>query len=165
MIPKTKAPPQGRSPPEKGSDRARPAREYPAHSKSRLTRRLGRLSPPYRTRGKTGLSSGLDKYYGCNPRQLTANILTLIRACVMRFGMRLGYDWRMDTIRFTSNTPKSKPGDWPRCEVHRKRDGQPCRARALANGRCKHHGELSVGPRIPAGKVRAVANLKQCQNT
>ncbi|HEX2242376.1 MAG TPA: HGGxSTG domain-containing protein [Gammaproteobacteria bacterium] len=75
--------------------------------------------------------------------------------------MHLWYDWRTDTIRFTTKTPKAKRGDWPRCGAHRKRDGQACQARALANGRCKYHGGLSTGPKTAAGKARALANLQQ----
>jgi hypothetical protein len=75
--------------------------------------------------------------------------------------MSLWYDWRTDTIRFTTKMPKSTRGDWDTCGVHRKRDGQPCQGRALDNGRCKYHGGLSTGPRTRRGKARALANLKQ----
>ncbi|HKF94498.1 MAG TPA: HGGxSTG domain-containing protein [Gammaproteobacteria bacterium] len=75
--------------------------------------------------------------------------------------MSLGYDWCTDTIGYTPKTPRAKRGDWPRCRAHCQRDGQPCQARTLANGRCKYHGGLSTGPRTPAGKARALANLKQ----
>lgn len=58
---------------------------------------------------------------------------------------------------------KSKPfrGDWCRCGAKTKRMGLPCRARAMANGRCKYHGGLSTGPKTLEGKARALANLKQ----
>ncbi len=82
-------------------------------------------------------------------------------ACVMRYGMRLRCDWRTGNIRFMMKTPRAKRDDWPRCGAHRKRDGQGCRARALANGRCKYHGGLSTGPKTLKGKARALTNLKQ----
>jgi hypothetical protein len=41
------------------------------------------------------------------------------------------------------------------CGAHARSTGQPCRAQALANGRCKNHGGLSTGPRTPEGR-RAV---------
>ncbi|MCK4870022.1 MAG: hypothetical protein KAS93_02820 [Gammaproteobacteria bacterium] len=55
-------------------------------------------------------------------------------------------------------------GAWRRCGAKTKRTGLPCRARALANGRCKYHGGLSTGPKTPEGKARALANLKQYRN-
>lgn len=42
----------------------------------------------------------------------------------------------------------------------RTRAGQPCRRTDLAeNGRCSFHGGASTGPKTPAGKDRARANL------
>jgi hypothetical protein len=79
--------------------------------------------------------------------------------------MSLWYDWRTDTVRFTTKTPKSKRGDWPRCKALRKRDGQACQAGALANSRCKYYGGLATGPRTQQGRARALANLKQLHNT
>src|SRR4030095_6651540 len=35
------------------------------------------------------------------------------------------------------------------CGARRKRDGQPCIAKPLANGRCKFHGGMSTGPKTP----------------
>ena len=37
--------------------------------------------------------------------------------------------------------------------------GRPCRALAMANGRCVRHGSKSTGPRSPEGKARSAANL------
>jgi hypothetical protein len=48
-----------------------------------------------------------------------------------------------------------------RCGARRKRDGQPCLAKPLANSRCKLHGGMSTGPKTAEGRVRALANLKQ----
>lgn len=66
-------------------------------------------------------------------------------------------------LRAAGVTPpvaSSKPKT-PRCGARRKRDGEPCQAAALRNGRCRFHGGLSAGPTTPAGKVRALGNLKQ----
>lgn len=68
----------------------------------------------------------------------------------------LWYEWRTGTVRFSDKNPRPQRGDWPRCGAHCKGTGQPCRARALANGRCKYHGGLSTGPKTPAGKTRAI---------
>ena len=35
------------------------------------------------------------------------------------------------------------------------RQGTPCKAKALKNGRCKNHGGLSTGPRTLEGKERS----------
>ena len=48
-----------------------------------------------------------------------------------------------------------------RCGAKRKRDGTPCAAKPLADGRCKLHGGKSTGPKTAEGRVRALANLKQ----
>src|SRR5215204_862524 len=37
----------------------------------------------------------------------------------------------------------------PRCGARRKSDGQPCEQAAMPNGRCRHHGGMSTGPRTP----------------
>jgi hypothetical protein len=42
----------------------------------------------------------------------------------------------------------------PRCGA-RRRDGQPCRAPAMPNGRCRMHGGPSTGPRTPEGLERS----------
>jgi hypothetical protein len=38
------------------------------------------------------------------------------------------------------------------CGAHARSIGQPCKAKALANGRCKNHGGLSTGPRTLEGR-------------
>ncbi|WP_422125161.1 HGGxSTG domain-containing protein [Sneathiella chungangensis] len=40
------------------------------------------------------------------------------------------------------------------------RQGTPCRAKALKNGRCRNHGGLSTGPKTLEGKERSLAALK-----
>nr|WP_084112971.1 HGGxSTG domain-containing protein [Belnapia moabensis] len=41
----------------------------------------------------------------------------------------------------------------PRCGA-KTRSGQPCRAPAMSNGRCRMHGGASTGPRTPEGLAR-----------
>ncbi len=47
-----------------------------------------------------------------------------------------------------------------RCRATTRR-GTACQRKALKNGRCPNHGGMSTGPRTPAGRRRALANLKQ----
>jgi hypothetical protein len=64
--------------------------------------------------------------------------------------------------RLGSPFPLDKPKPRkPRCGARRKTDGEPCEARALENGRCRHHGGLSTGPKTPEGRAQALANLRQ----
>ena len=48
-----------------------------------------------------------------------------------------------------------------RCGAFARSTGEPCKRKALANGRCKNHGGMSTGPKTQEGKARALANLKQ----
>ena len=41
-----------------------------------------------------------------------------------------------------------------RCGAYARSTGQPCQAKALANGRCRNHGGLSTGPTSEAGRKR-----------
>jgi hypothetical protein len=43
------------------------------------------------------------------------------------------------------------------------RQGRPCIATALANGRCRIHGGLSTGARTPEGRAKSLSKLKQFQ--
>ncbi len=52
-----------------------------------------------------------------------------------------------------------------RCGARRKRDGEPCEAAALHNGRCRYHGGLSTGPKTPDGRAVALANLRQYRSS
>jgi hypothetical protein len=38
------------------------------------------------------------------------------------------------------------------CGAHARSTGKPCRAKALANGRCKNHGGMSTGPKTTEGR-------------
>ncbi len=59
-----------------------------------------------------------------------------------------------ESNRLARNTPMR--GE--RCEA-RTRKGNPCRCKAMANGRCKLHGGASTGPTSMEGKLRALQNL------
>jgi len=50
------------------------------------------------------------------------------------------------------------------CGAARKYDGNPCQAKALANGRCKYHGGMSTGAKTLDGKIKAYSKLKQFQS-
>lgn len=39
-----------------------------------------------------------------------------------------------------------------KCGAYARSTGQPCKAKALANGRCKNHGGMSTGPKTLAGR-------------
>ena len=43
-----------------------------------------------------------------------------------------------------------------KCGAYARSTGNPCQAKALANGRCRNHGGLSIGPRTVEGK-KAIA--------
>jgi len=43
-----------------------------------------------------------------------------------------------------------------KCGAHARSTGLPCQAKALTNGRCKHHGGLSTGPKTLEGR-RAIS--------
>ena len=40
----------------------------------------------------------------------------------------------------------------PKCGAYARSTGSPCKAQALSNGRCKHHGGMSTGPKTPEGR-------------
>jgi len=49
-----------------------------------------------------------------------------------------------------------------KCGAHARSTGQPCKAKALANGRCKNHGGMSTGPKTLEGrKAVALATAKR----
>lgn len=47
------------------------------------------------------------------------------------------------------------------CAAYARSTGQPCRAQALANGRCRCHGGLSTGPKTPEGRRAIAEALRQ----
>ena len=55
-----------------------------------------------------------------------------------------------------NGNPRGDPNAAPRCGA-RTRAGCPCRAPAMANGRCRMHGGRSTGPNTPEGLARLTA--------
>lgn len=39
-----------------------------------------------------------------------------------------------------------------KCEAYARTTGNPCKAKAMTNGRCKNHGGMSTGPKTPEGR-------------
>ena len=68
-------------------------------------------------------------------------------------------DWQQ-RIKRKSVGPKRKRNR-PRCGAYARSAGHPCKAQALANGRCRNHGGMSTGPKTAEGKAKSLANLKQ----
>lgn len=50
------------------------------------------------------------------------------------------------------------PGE--KCGAHARTTGEPCKAPAGPNGRCKLHGGKSTGPRTEQGLARTLAAMK-----
>ena len=48
-----------------------------------------------------------------------------------------------------------------RCGAYARSTEAPCRAKGLANGRCRNHGGLSTGPKTPEGKAKIAEATKQ----
>ena len=48
-----------------------------------------------------------------------------------------------------------------KCGAYARSTGQPCQAKALANGRCKNHGGMSTGPKTPAGRQAIAKATRQ----
>jgi hypothetical protein len=46
------------------------------------------------------------------------------------------------------------------CGAYARSTEAPCRAKGLANGRCRNHGGLSTGPKTPEGKSRIAEATK-----
>ena len=55
--------------------------------------------------------------------------------------------------RLRHGNPSGNPHAAPRCGA-RNRAGEPCRAPAMSNGRCRCHGGKSTGPRTQQGLQR-----------
>ncbi|MEE9402403.1 MAG: HGGxSTG domain-containing protein [Desulfobacteria bacterium] len=63
-------------------------------------------------------------------------------------------------VLLKNGNPQGNPMNAPRCGA-KTRSGTPCKAPAMANGRCRMHGGKSTGPRTPEGLGRSrKANLK-----
>ena len=48
-----------------------------------------------------------------------------------------------------------------KCQAYARTTGNPCQAKALANGRCKNHGGMSTGPKTPAGRQAIAQATRQ----
>jgi len=46
------------------------------------------------------------------------------------------------------------------CGAHARSSGRPCRAMAMANGRCKLHGGKSTGPKTEEGRKRCAEAVR-----
>jgi len=57
-------------------------------------------------------------------------------------------------ILLNNGNPQGNPMNAPRCGA-KTRKGTPCKAPAMANGRCRMHGGKSTGPRTPEGLERS----------
>jgi len=74
------------------------------------------------------------------------------------------YLTREEALRFVVRQNKAyrnvpTPGE--RCGAFARTTGNPCRRKALSNGRCPNHGGLSTGPKTPEGRAKALSKLKQ----
>ncbi len=47
------------------------------------------------------------------------------------------------------------------CGAYARSTDQPCRAKALPNGRCKNHGGMSTGPRTSEGRQAVAQATRQ----
>ncbi len=61
---------------------------------------------------------------------------------------------RKSLFLLKNGNPQGNPMNAPRCGA-KTRKGTPCRAPAMANGRCRMHGGKSTGPRTPEGLERS----------
>ena len=48
-----------------------------------------------------------------------------------------------------------------KCQAYARTTGNPCQAKALANGRCKNHGGMSTGPNTPEGRQAIAQATRQ----
>ena len=57
-------------------------------------------------------------------------------------------------VLLKNGNPQGNPMNAPHCGA-KTRKGTPCKAPAMANGRCRMHGGKSTGPRTPEGLERS----------
>ena len=60
----------------------------------------------------------------------------------------------------STNAMKTK-GLGGRCCAHARSTGNPCKAKAMPNGRCKNHGGMSTGPKTPEGRQAITEATRQ----
>ena len=51
--------------------------------------------------------------------------------------------------------------NFQRCGAFARSTGQPCKAKALTNCRCKNHGGMSTGPKTPEGRQAIADSTRQ----
>ncbi len=83
-------------------------------------------------------------------------------ATALRCGWVSNYRAAVARIVAANKRARNTPLKDERCGAHARTTGCPCRAKALANGRCKNHGGLSTGPKTAEGKKKSAANLRRC---
>ena len=81
----------------------------------------------------------------------------------LRFWMAFGGMSRREATRHLAKLRREAmripmPGEV--CGAHARTTGQPCKAPAGPNGRCKLHGGLSTGPTSVDGKARTLEALQ-----
>lgn len=58
---------------------------------------------------------------------------------------------KKDSRWWLSHTGGKPPS--PRCGAHARSTGEPCKAKAMENGKCRIHGGLSTGAKTEEGKA------------
>lgn len=53
-----------------------------------------------------------------------------------------------------------RPSKKIECGAYARSTGEPCKAKALSNGKCRLHGGLSTGAKTPEGRLKSLMNLK-----
>lgn len=75
----------------------------------------------------------------------------------------MGDELKPEATATRRGVPADYAGDDPALCNARTKTGRPCRAVALAHGRCKWHGGLSTGPKTPEGKAKVTLNLAKAR--
>ena len=52
-----------------------------------------------------------------------------------------------------------------KCGAYARSTGNPCKAKALTNGRCKNHGGMSTGPKTPKGRQAIALATRKRMNS
>lgn len=68
-------------------------------------------------------------------------------------------EFARESIRFCNFAWSLKRAPGEKC-LAKTRNGTPCQAPTLMNGRCKLHGGKSTGPKTPEGKAKALSKLR-----
>ena len=67
------------------------------------------------------------------------------------------------TIRAQTTSSPKEPAmrQKTKCGAYARTTGNPCKAKAMPNGRCKNHGGMSTGPKTLAGRSRIAEATRQ----